>query len=282
MILNACTVSPGTVRTTFKPFPGHACRSKASCVPDLASYLKIRSQCGTNPGRHVSSSGGIQSLKYTSSSASLPKSDYGLASFVPFLLRYRDMKSSRHMSPPRASKDEKAEPPPDDVPKGFRYPEMTGKPSWFWRALSCIPYLMPLHETWMYAETAFSLHPLLEDFEFFTYRFLVSLSLLPEWFLMGYFFFAYLGVVRRKEWPHFFRYNVIMGMLLEIALQVFGTISRWMPIGVYWGKFGMHFWTAICFAYLFTVLLCIRCAIWGAYADVPFASDAAYIQIPYD
>ncbi|KAF2310015.1 hypothetical protein GH714_006202 [Hevea brasiliensis] len=174
---------------------------------------------------------------------------------------------------PRASKD---------VPYSFRYPPMTKKPRWWWRTLACLPYLMPLHETWMYAETAYHLHPFLEDFEFLTYPFLGAIGSLPSWFLMAYFFVAYLGVVRRKEWPHFFRFHVVMGMLLEIALQVIGTVSRWMPLAVYWGKVGMHFWTAIAFAYLFTVLECIRCALAGMYADVPFACDAAYIQIPYD
>ncbi|XWS25817.1 hypothetical protein CRYUN_Cryun27aG0099700 [Craigia yunnanensis] len=63
---------------------------------------------------------------------------------------------------------------------------------------------------------------------------------------------------------------------------VIGTVSWWMPLAIYWGKFGMHFWTAVAFAYLFTVLECIRCALAGMYADIPFVCDAAYIQIPYD
>ncbi|KAK3036356.1 hypothetical protein RJ639_031763 [Escallonia herrerae] len=48
------------------------------------------------------------------------------------------------------------------------------------------------------------------------------------------------------------------------------------------GDLGMHFWTTIAFAYLFTVLESMRCALAGMYADVPFVCDAAYIQIPYD
>ncbi|MBA0809905.1 hypothetical protein Gohar_001932, partial [Gossypium harknessii] len=113
---------------------------------------------------------------------------------------------------------------------------MTKKPKWWWRTLACLPYLMPLHETWMYAETAYHLHPFLEDFEFLTYPFLGAIGSLPSWFLMAYFFVAYLGIV-------------------------IGTVSRWMPLAIYWGKFGMHFWTAVAFAYLFTILECIRCAL---------------------
>ncbi|KAK9266629.1 hypothetical protein L1049_003581 [Liquidambar formosana] len=93
--------------------------------------------------------------------------------------------------PPRASKD---------VPYSFRYPVMTKKPKWWWRALACLPYLMPLHEIWMYAETAYYLHPFLEDFKFLTYPFLGAIGRLPSWFLMAYFFVAYLGIVRKKEY----------------------------------------------------------------------------------
>ncbi|CAM8939660.1 hypothetical protein QQ045_015193 [Rhodiola kirilowii] len=171
---------------------------------------------------------------------------------------------------------------PKDVPYSYRYPPMTKKPQWYWRTLACLPYLMPLHETWMYAETAYNLHPFLEQFEYMTYPFLGVIGKLPPWFLMAYFFCAYLGVVRKKEWPHFFRFHVVMGMLLEIGLQVVGTSNRWMPKGLYWGKLGMHVWTALAFGFLFTVLECIRCALSGMYADVPFVCDAAYIQIPYD
>ncbi|GJX61421.1 protein TIC 20-I, chloroplastic isoform X1 [Tanacetum coccineum] len=141
---------------------------------------------------------------------------------------------------------------------------------------------MPLHETWMYAETAFHLHPFLEDFEFLTCPFLSALGGLPSWFLIAYFIVAYMAVVRRKEWPHFFRFHVVSGMLIEIALQVMGSVWRWLPSAWYWGKSGMHFWTAFAFAFLFTVLECIRCCLSGMYADVPFVSDAAYIQIPYE
>lgn len=134
----------------------------------------------------------------------------------------------------------------------------------------------------MYAETAYHLHPFLEDFEFLTYPFLGAIGRLPSWFLMAYFFMTYLGIVRRKEWPHFFRFHFVMDMLQEIALQVVGTVSRWMPLAIYWGKVDMHFWTAVAFAYLFTDLECIRCSLAWMYADIPFVCDAAYIQILYD
>lgn len=276
MILNGCASPPAagcafTNTRTCKPM--HSSLLSA-CVPrstPKAAFLNIRSSLSsvqdlTSKSR---SCRGLPLLHLSSSSTPLLSGDQGrIWHTIPSLPRQR-----KSYECPRASKD---------VPSSFRYPPMTKKPRWWWRTLACLPYLMPLHETWMYAETAYHLHPFLEDFEFLTYPFLGAIGSLPSWSLMAYFFVAYLGIVRRKEWPHFFRFHVVMGMLLEIGLQVIGTGTRFLPHGFYWGKLGMHFWTAFAFAFLFTVLECIRCALAGMYADVPFASDAAYIQIPYD
>ncbi|KVI04486.1 Tic20-like protein [Cynara cardunculus var. scolymus] len=231
--------------------------------------LKAMSDCVLHP----------QTLSISRVSSSL-KSQQELRSFSPQgLFTHKispNLSRKRHSTvSPRASKDANSL-------FNFKFPPMDKKPRWWWRTLAALPYLMPLHETWMYAETAFHLHPFLEDFEELTYPFLSALGGLPSWFLIAYFIVAYLAVVRRKEWPHFFRFHVVTGMLLEITLQVTGTVWRWLPSAWYWGKVGMHFWTAFAFAFLFTVLECIRCCLAGVYADVPFVSEAAYIQIPYE
>lgn len=270
MIITGCSLISGGVCKSFKA-NSKSYHSTSACIP-RASTKVVVSSIGRSwvPPQELKScsSKGIAHLHLSAASSQLVCGDLGgLSHTIPNLPRHPQRFS------PRASKD---------VPTSFRFPAMMKKPRWWWRTLACLPYLMPLHETWMYAETAYHLHPFLEDFEFLTYPFLGAIGRLPSWFLMAYFFVAYLGVVRRKEWPHFFRFHVVMGMLLEIALQVIGTVSRWMPLAVYWGKVGMHVWTGIAFAYLFTVLECIRCALAGMYADVPFVCDAAYIQIPYD
>ncbi|PIA35785.1 hypothetical protein AQUCO_03500268v1 [Aquilegia coerulea] len=262
MSLGGCTIISGSMG--MKPMPCGPVTQKTtltrfSRVFTKAAYPSIRSSWGWRPDLSIPSKS-VLNGEHGSMSQRIP------------MLPYRHNKM-RMFEPPRASKD---------VPTSFRYPPMTKKPKWYWRVLACLPYLMPFHETWMYAETAYHLHSFLERFEYLTYPFLGVIGRLPSWFLMAYFFTAYLGVVRRKEWPHFFRFHVVMGMLLEIGLQVVGSVSRWLPMGVYWGKVGMHFWTAFAFGYMFTVIECIRCSLTGMYADVPFVCDAAYIQIPYD
>ncbi|PSS05002.1 Protein TIC 20-I like [Actinidia chinensis var. chinensis] len=262
MILNGCLVVSGSVHLNPKTSNSKSflLASARSSIWGPCQELKLMSSIGS-PLRHLGAA-----------STPLLRGDRGSLSLAISMLPRRQ----RPILTPRASKD--------DVPTGgFRYPAMTRKPRWWWRVLACLPYLLPFHETWMYAETAYHLHPFFEDFEFLTLPFLESLSLLPSWFLIAYFIIAYLCVVRRKEWPHFLRFNVAMGLLMELSLQITGIVTRrWMPKAVYWGKLGMHFWTFFGFAFLFTVIECVRCTLVGKYADVPFVSDAAYIQIPYD
>lgn len=191
---------------------------------------------------------------------------------LPTIVRHNGRHNGRIVSPRAA----------DDVPTYKGYPPMTAKPKWWWRTLACLPYLMPLHETWLNAETAYNIHPFLEEIEELTYPFFGALFRLPEWFFYAYFFAAYLGIVRNNKWPHFFRFHTITAMLLEITLSINGTVyDKFLPKGIFWGKFGMHYWLAVAFAFLFTVIQCMQCALKGTYADVPFISDAAYMQIPY-
>ncbi|CAO2828898.1 unnamed protein product [Amaranthus hypochondriacus] len=265
MIINGSSMNS----RAYKPLSCNASLPRPVSLPAKAALTNIRALCRPIEGLKLRCFTGASLSSHLSASLSplLGGEHGGLSHKIP------NLPKRRLCMTPRAAKD---------VPYSFRFPPMTIKPRWWWRTLACLPYLMPLHETWMYAETAYNLHPFLEDLEFLTYPFLGAIGSLPAWFFMAYFFCAYLGIVRRKEWPHFFRFHVVMGMLLEIALQVVGTVSRWLPLSVYWGKVGMHFWTFAAFGYLFTVLECIRCALAGMYADVPFVCDAAYIQIPYD
>ncbi|XP_022748357.1 protein TIC 20-I, chloroplastic-like [Durio zibethinus] len=272
MILHGFTMPSAGVSMSSrlsKPMPCTSVYASTPRLPTINALLSITSSWRQDQDSKSLLVKGLPPLHLSAASTPFLSGNLGgLSHTVPSFPRRR---SSALV--PRASKD---------VPFSFRYPPMTKKPKWWWRTLACLPYLMPLHETWMYAETAYHLHPFLETLELLTYPFLGVIGMLPRWFLIAYFIVAYLGVVRRKEWPHFFRFHVTTGMLLEIALQMTGIVSRRMPRAVYWGKLGMHFWTAAAFAHLFTVLECIRCALAGKYADIPFFCDAAYIQIPYD
>eukprot|EP00252_Welwitschia_mirabilis_P023130 TRINITY_DN646_c0_g2_i1.p1 TRINITY_DN646_c0_g2~~TRINITY_DN646_c0_g2_i1.p1 ORF type:complete len:172 (+),score=20.86 TRINITY_DN646_c0_g2_i1:149-664(+) len=53
----------------------------------------------------------------------------------------------------------------DDAPGYTGYPPMTKKPEWWWRVLSCLPYLIPIHIAWVYAEEIHEMHPFLQTYE---------------------------------------------------------------------------------------------------------------------
>ena len=79
----------------------------------------------------------------------------------------------------------------------------------------------------------FYLEPILEKFPLF--RNLVfyipgAVNRLPNWFPMLYCNVAIVWVVKNKDLPLIFRFHVMMGMLLELALQIVYTSSNFMPL----------------------------------------------------
>ncbi|GKV11336.1 hypothetical protein SLEP1_g22600 [Rubroshorea leprosula] len=159
----------------------------------------------------------------------------------------------------------------------FRYPVITEKPAWWWRTLACVPYLLALQ----ISDAGYYIHPFLKHFEvleelvFFVPG---AVKRLPSWFIMVYFYFAYIGIVKNENWPHYLRFHFMMGMLLETAFQIFCYSCNFFPLIHYNGRYGMHFGAAIGFIFIFTLLYCVRYALTGNYAEIPFISDAAYIH----
>lgn len=159
----------------------------------------------------------------------------------------------------------------------FSYPELTSKPRWWWRTLACVPYLLPLHNMWSYADVIYQLHTYLQGFSL-VYAFIDTMTLCPGWLFLVIFMTVYFFVVRRKWSPHFLRFHVILAILLDTGSQAVATMCTWMPSIVYQGKPMQYFWMAIAFVHIFTVLECMRCALAGMYPNVPFISHTAFIH----
>ncbi|XP_010672896.2 protein TIC 20-I, chloroplastic [Beta vulgaris subsp. vulgaris] len=169
---------------------------------------------------------------------------------------------------PRASKDKLFSFPP--------YPPMTEKPKWWWRSLACLPYLMNFLDqlTWAHAHPLNNPPPFLQNFDNLVFPLHSSLLTLPKFVLSCYPIMYYFWIVRRKEWPHFFRFHVINAMLLGVLVQVIGVSGNWFP-----SKFSPpHFWSAATLFFLFTVLECVGCALAGVYPSIPFVKDAALLH----
>ncbi|KAI7998752.1 hypothetical protein LOK49_LG10G00621 [Camellia lanceoleosa] len=177
MILNGCSLVSESAISNSKSY--YSASTNIHLLASKVPFSGIRISWGPSQELKLWSSKESTLPHLAAASTSLLSGELGsLSHTIPMLPRRQ-----RPFKVPRASKD---------VPYSFRYPAMTKKPRWWWRTLACLPYLMPLHETWMYAETAYHRHPFLEDFEFLTYPFLGAIGRLPSWFLMAYFFVAYL------------------------------------------------------------------------------------------
>ncbi|KAE8702396.1 Protein TIC 20-IV [Hibiscus syriacus] len=159
----------------------------------------------------------------------------------------------------------------------FRYPVITEKPKWWWRTLACVPYLIALQ----ISDTGYFLQPFLEHHEMLgnlIYFIPGVIKRFPPWFTMIYCYFGYIGIVKNKDCPHFIRFHLMMGMLLETGLQLLWYTGNFFPFIHYNGTFGMYFWAGIGFGFIFALLECVRSALGGKYAHIPFVSDAAYIH----
>ncbi|KAK1562721.1 hypothetical protein Q3G72_016180 [Acer saccharum] len=159
----------------------------------------------------------------------------------------------------------------------FRIPAVKEKPEWWWRTLACIPYLIALQ----ISDVGYYLQPFSQHYELFeNLIFYVpgAITRLPSWFTLMYCYLAYCWVVKNKDWPLFFRFHLMMGMLLETGLQICWYTFNFMPLIHYNGKFGMQFWAAMGFAYITVLLQCVRAAISGSFIHIPFVSEAAFIH----
>jgi len=93
---------------------------------------------------------------------------------------------------------------------GFRIPANAEKPEWWWRTLSCIPYLIAMQKS----AAGYYLQPLHENSIFYIPT---SFNQLPTWYPFLYSTLAIELVVKNRGFPLILRFHVMMGMLLETA-----------------------------------------------------------------
>ncbi|KAJ4849193.1 hypothetical protein Tsubulata_037078 [Turnera subulata] len=160
---------------------------------------------------------------------------------------------------------------------GFRYPVLEVKPEWFWRTLACIPYLFALQ----ISDTASYMQPLMDKLDGFpnlAWFIPGAYTRVPQWFIIVYFCVVYFKLVRNRSVPHFLRFHLVMGLLLENLVQAFWVVSNMFPLIHYNGLLGPYYWAGVGVTYILILLHCIRHALAGSYVNVPVVSDAAYIH----
>ncbi|GAA0156780.1 hypothetical protein LIER_43379 [Lithospermum erythrorhizon] len=160
------------------------------------------------------------------------------------------------------------------------YPKMTEKPEWFWRSIASGFYLKPLLQFGAYGifDPAYKVCKTLKNFGELTWEpYIRFIACFPQWLWYVYQAAIYFAV-RRKELPHYLRFHMINGLLIDVGLEIFVYVNRWFPYSWLWSKVGMHVLTAVGIAYVLTILECIRGALIGMYPHAPFLSQASSIH----
>ncbi|XP_010522643.1 PREDICTED: protein TIC 20-IV, chloroplastic isoform X2 [Tarenaya hassleriana] len=224
-------------------------------LSNLSSPAQVRLSASSIPQSNLQEIGPL--------SASNQLFAHGLPSLRPGLARHR-----RPLEPVRAYAN--------DFFK-IKLPKTMEKPEWWWRTLACVPYLISLQisDVGYYLQPFLERHDAIGDMIYFIPG---AITRWPTWFFMAYCYIGYLWVIKNKDLPHYFRFHVMMGMLLETALQIVWCTSNFFPLIHFKGRLGMYYWAAIGFTYICLLLECIRCALAGVYAHIPFVRDAAFIH----
>ncbi|XP_050368321.1 protein TIC 20-IV, chloroplastic-like [Argentina anserina] len=206
---------------------------------------------------------GLPSLDLSAASSTVPRgSEAGRSQKTSILLRQR--KSSALVQVKKK----------DHSSITIPFPKMTEKLEWWCRTLACLPFLASV----LMSEHGFHIIPFAEHYHLFgdlIYYVPGAIKRLPWWFPSAYCILAYFFIVKKKEWSHFFRYHVVMAMLLDTMLQVVGKASEFFPLIHSCGTFGIEYCAAVGFLYILILLECMRCALAGKYAKLPFFSTPA-------
>ncbi|KAF7805891.1 protein TIC 20-IV, chloroplastic [Senna tora] len=131
------------------------------------------------------------------------------------------------------------------------------------------------------SDTGFYIQPFVENFKYFedlVYYIPGAVNRLPSWFPMIYCYLAIVGVVKNRDLPLFFRFHVMMGILLEIGLQVIWYSSNFMPLVHFNGTLGMYYWAGVALAYVLVMMECVRCALLGTFVKIPLVSESAFLH----
>ncbi|XP_024004886.1 protein TIC 20-IV, chloroplastic [Eutrema salsugineum] len=96
------------------------------------------------------------------------------------------------------------------------------------------------------------------------------------------FFMAYCILVfawmKNRNLPQYFRFHMIMGVLLDSAMQIIWHTSELFPLINCNGRLAMYHHMVVGINYMCVLLECLRCAMAGRYPQIPIVSDTAYIQ----
>jgi uncharacterized membrane protein len=147
------------------------------------------------------------------------------------------------------------------------------------RILACLPYLMPLIESFRFGQSLF------QDFPILITPFLPLLPVIRFYYQFSFlglilFFALFFLVVRNPRIPHFIRFNTMQAILLSILISVVSIINDMVlaqipGFGFVVTTINSTLFLATVVAFIFSLVQSLR----GHYAEIPPLSDAVYMQV---
>ena len=156
--------------------------------------------------------------------------------------------------------------------------DVVNKPNIFWRVVSAAMYFIP----WIDAQQ-------LSNYFYDQWSVLLPLYMIPSWPAKVYcltpmapiiwFFALFSLVIRNKRLPHFLRYHTMQAMMTDIVVMLFGLVRQSLPYYVSGSWIDIVFSQYAFLCALLTVVWCIWKTLEGFYVELPFVSEAVYIQL---
>jgi len=93
------------------------------------------------------------------------------------------------------------------------------------------------------------------------------------------FMLVFLAIVRNKKFHHLVRFHGMQAVMVDIAITLAIIVRSHLPPEIRWSSLMLILDRFIGATIVMTLLHCIWHAVQGRYADIPYVSDAVYIQV---
>mmetsp|Transcript_41461 Transcript_41461/g.105041 ORF Transcript_41461/g.105041 Transcript_41461/m.105041 type:complete len:249 (-) Transcript_41461:231-977(-) len=181
--------------------------------------------------------------------------------------------SARRVAPmaPKAKADD-----PDAI--GLDAGAAKGPPNVLWRVFAACIYIIPWIDSLTLGREVFHAFPTTIVLYFLPAPF-VSIYYCNSFMPLIVFFLCFLAIVKNTKISHFVRFNTMQAIMMDIVVMLFNILRAYFPAEFRWSIILVLFDKFSFLACMATVLYAVFFTLRGFYADIPFISEAVYIQV---
>eukprot|EP00803_Ostreobium_quekettii_P008517 evm.model.scf_337.2 EVM.evm.TU.scf_337.2 scf_337:8310-12018(+) len=216
--------------------------------------------CGKGPARAV----GAPIQSFVASAMLSDASSLRIAKTTRRQQAERVPVSARVRDPDAAEEDEEN---PDKEP-----------PNIFWRTMAAFMYMIPWIDAVGLGREIYHKFPVFIYLYYMTGPF-VGIYYCSQFAPLVVFFLMFLAVVKNNKLSHFVRFNCMQAIMLDIVVMLFTILHSYFPAELRWSWVLSVFDSFSWVASMATVLYCVFFTLRGFYADLPYVSEAVYIQV---